>query len=65
MKKKNIEFSVYLLGIVGFAALYYELKAEFENQWLFVGAAVAYLALVRLVGFLLAKWLSSPSESEL
>jgi len=57
MKKKYIEFSVYLLGIVGFAVFYYELKAEFENAWLFVGAAVTYLALVRLVGFLLTRWL--------
>lgn len=62
MRKLDIQYIVYLVGIIGFGAFYYELKAEFENQWIFVGAAVAYLASIRFIGYLAGKWQRSRAE---
>ena len=62
MRKLDIRYIVYMAGIIAFGAFYYELKAEFENQWIFVGAAVAYLAAIRLIGYLAAKWQRSRVE---
>ena len=62
LSKKDIEFYVYLMGIIGFGLFYYGLKSQFESQWLFVVVAMTYLGLVRLAGFLLAKWPANPEK---
>ncbi|MBE0448992.1 MAG: hypothetical protein IBX64_13040 [Actinobacteria bacterium] len=62
MRKLDIQYFIYMVGIITFGVFYYELKAEFENQWIFVGAAIAYLASIRLVGYLAGKWQRSIAD---
>ncbi|MDX5385054.1 MAG: hypothetical protein LPK24_00805 [Marinobacter sp.] len=64
MRKLDIPYIVYMVGILSFAVFYYQVKEQFENQWLFVGVAVAYLAFVRLIGHLAAKWMRSRNKTD-
>ncbi len=46
-----MEFAVYLLGVVFLGTFYYPLKAATGGGIWFVLSVVAYLLLVRLVGY--------------
>ena len=59
MWKPDTEYIVYLIGIVVFAVFYYQLKARFESQWLFMVAALTYLLFVRLIGYVVVRVLRS------
>lgn len=49
------EAVVYLLGAMLFGFFYEPLKASFSSSWLFVVAAVAYLCLLRGIGWILQR----------
>jgi len=46
-----MEFIIYLLGVVIFSAFYYQIKAALGGWVPFMLFVVAYLAVVRLIGY--------------
>lgn len=46
-----MEFIIYLLGVVIFSAFYYQIKAALGGLVPFILFVIAYLAIVRLIGY--------------
>lgn len=57
INRRNVEFVIYLAGVMLFGLVYYPLKAAIGSPWLFVVIALAWIAVVRLAGaFVRRKW---------
>jgi hypothetical protein len=56
------EFVVYLVGIALLGLFYSPIKSALGDSWLFVMCAIAYVALLRLIGSVLAKARSANSR---
>jgi hypothetical protein len=61
MTPRRIEVIVYTLGVSILGLAYYQLKAAMSG-WVFVTVALAYLVVVRLVGFLIARRLGKTAD---
>ena len=54
-----MEFAIYLLGVILLGVFYYPLKAALGGGALFVLAVVAYLIVVRLIGYGLRRYITA------
>lgn len=59
MNKANL---IYMVGLLALVLLFLPLRRAVPNDWLFVGGAVTYLVVLRVVVALLAK--RAPGERD-
>lgn len=50
----NVQFVIYLLGIVLLGLFYAPVKAALGGQWLFLLSVIGYLLVLRFLGVLVA-----------
>jgi len=60
--KHNVEFIVYLAGVVLLGLFYYPLKAAIQPPWLFVVVAVGWVLALRVIGRFMKKRLVRDSS---
>lgn len=60
MNKANL---IYMVGLLALVLLFLPLRRAVPNDWLFVGGAVTYLVVLRVVVALLAKRAAGERDS--
>ncbi len=54
-----MEFAIYLLGVILFSASYPQIQAKLGSGFQFVVFTVAYLVVVRLIGYGFRRYIAS------